>query len=613
MSHEQLKIGIIGMGPIGMILAVKLKEAGCDVAVCDVDRDKMKKISEEGIVIENLFDSTTRIEKVYTSPAEMSHLGLDFLIFCLKSYHTPSAVKDAEILKSEKLTVVSGQNGIDVEELLFPVFGKGKTLRMIINFAGNQTAANKVKATFFTPPNYVGSVDDNRSTEAELFARTLNNVGFFTEKVGSAEIRKSAWEKTILNASLSALCGVTRLTMKEAMADAGTGEITGNIIRESIEVAEKENIRFAEGFVQKCLGYLKKAGDHFPSLAVDLMNNRQTEIDFLNKKFVDYGIKNQVKTPLNAAFTNMVKAMSGKTAKSKQPVSEANPQKKIVHEGLIDKTRKADYYLQNNFFLGLDIGSAFSKITVIDENQNPVFRYILPSFNIEKDTLKKVVGCIHEEINIRNSCHTGYGRKYFSETTMQKTEINCAAVGVSKFFPGEKNIIDIGGEDIKITHCSGDDLISNFYMNDKCAAGTGAFINEIADRAGIDLEKMSALAATSGFNRELNSFCTVFAKTEIMNWVFDGMPVNDIARGIYISIANRVTKMRIAAGIPSYMIGGVIAYHPYLATILADQYRFNIKTLEHPQFVVSYGAALLALKARTENSGNEKNRREIKI
>ena len=208
--------------------------------------------------------------------------------------------------------------------------------------------------------------------------------------------------------------------------------------------------------------------------------------------------------------------------------------------------------------------------------------------------MKAVLQAIHGVFKIKYSCATGYGRKHFSDTDIIKTEINCGAAGVSAYFKGTKNIIDIGGEDIKIVQCADDNHVANFYMNDKCAAGTGAFLSEIAERAGINDSDMSSLAANSEYDKELNSFCTVFAKTEIMNWVFDGMAVQDIARGIYISIANKVAKMKMTPNLPTYMIGGVIAYHPYLSTILAQKFNKEIKPVEHPQYIVSLGAALIA-------------------
>ena len=591
---EKIKVGIIGLGPVGMILAVKLAEAGCDVAICDKDKFKLKKIREEGIVLQNVYQSTTRFDKVYSLVNDMAPMNLDYLIFSLKSYHTASAVKEAEILKSEKLSVIAAQNGIDVENLLSPTFGESKTMRMIINYAGNTVSSNTVRVSFFTPPNYIGPLDDNRAPKAKIFAEILNKVDFATEHINSFELVKRSWEKTILNASLSALCGVGRLTMAEAVADADTCELIEQIINEGIEVAEKEKIRFPDDFVRKCMRYLKNGGDHFPSLAVDIINNRQTEIDYFNGKIVEYGKKHYVKTSLNLSFTNMVKAMTNKNVLSRMPGVTGEVNKKIINKGLVEKDKSAFYYKQSNCFLGIDLGSAFTKFTVIDEAGTPIFRYIVQTLNKDRNAMKAVLQAINGVFNIKYSCATGYGRKHFSDTDIIKTEINCAAAGVSEYFKGAKNILDIGGEDIKVIQCDVDNHVANFYMNDKCAAGTGAFLSEIAERAGINDSDMSSLASNSDYDKELNSFCTVFAKTEIMNWVFEGMPIQDIARGIYISIANKVAKMKMTASLPTYMIGGVIAYHPYLSIILTQKFNKEIKPVEHPQYVVSYGAAILA-------------------
>ena len=593
-KNGKIKIGIIGLGPVGMILAVKLAEAGCDVALCDKDEFKLKKIREEGIVLQNVYQSTTKFDKVYNSAIEMIPLNLDYLVFSLKTYHTAGAAKEAEVLKSEKLTVIAAQNGIDVEQILIPVFGESKTMRMIINYAGNLVSSNTVRVSFFTPPNYIGSVDDSKFAEGEIFADKLSKVEFVTENVGSFEIVRRAWEKTILNAALSPLCGVGRLTMAEAVADADTCELVEQIINEGIEVADKEKIRFPDDFVKKCMRYLKKGGDHFPSLALDLINNRQTEIDYFNGKIVEYGKKHYVRTSLNLSFTNMVKAMTNKNVMSRMPGVTGEVNKKIITKGLVEKERSSLYYKQSDYFLGIDLGSAYTKFTVINAAGTPVFRYILQTLSKDRQAMKTVIQAIQGYFNIKYSCATGYGRKHFTDTDIIKTEINCAAAGVSEYFSGAKNIIDIGGEDIKVVQCEKENHVANFYMNDKCAAGTGAFLSEISERAGINDSDMSSLAANSEYDKELNSFCTVFAKTEIMNWVFDGMPVQDIARGIYISIGNKVAKMKLMPGIPIYMIGGVIAYHPYLSTILAEKFGKEIRTVENPQFTVSYGAAIIA-------------------
>jgi len=591
---KQIKVGVVGLGPVGMILAVKLKEAGCDVAICDKDDFKLKKIRDEGIVLEHIIESTTRFENVYDSVSDMRHLDLDYLVFSLKSYQTNGAIKEAELLNSDKITFIAAQNGIDTEQIISSTFGESKTLRMIINYAGNLASPNTARVSFFTPPNYIGSVDDSRTKESQQFADILNSIDFFTESIGSFELSKRIWEKTILNASLSALCGVGKLTMAEAMADEDTVELIEQIINEGIDVAEKEKIRFPDDFVRKCMQYLKKGGDHFPSLAVDIINNRQTEIDYFNGKIVEYGKKHYVKTSLNLAFTNMVKAMTNKNVMNRMPGVEGEVNKKILSKGLVEKNRSTIYFKEQDCFLGIDLGSAFTKFVVIDEKGKTVFRYILQTMNKDRHAMKHVLQSIHSTFNIKYSCATGYGRKHFTETDIIKTEINCAAAGVSMFHPGEKNIIDIGGEDIKVIHADINNHVANFYMNDKCAAGTGSFLAEISERAEISISDMSSLAAHSEYDKELNSFCTVFAKTEIMNWVFDGMKKQDIARGIYISIANKVAKMRLLPGIPTYMIGGVIEHHPYLSNILSEKFNKEIKTIEQPQHTVAFGAALLA-------------------
>lgn len=612
-TKEKIKVGVIGLGPVGMILAVKLQEAGCEVAVCEQNEAKAGKIKSEGIILENVISQSAKFSKVCQSISELEGWDADYLFFALKSNHTPDAVKQASVLNTEKLSVISAQNGIDVENLLVAGFGESKTLRLVVNFAGNSTGPNVTRVTFFTPPNYIGSVNDERAKQAEEMAKILSSVSLDTKAVDSFEIVKRSWEKTILNASLSPLCAVGRLTMLEAMSDPDTVELIEQIITEGIQVAEAEKICFPDNFSRQCMIYLKKGGDHFPSLAVDLINNRPTEIDYFNGKIVEYGRKHYIRTSLNLSFTNMVKAMTNKNIISRVPGAAGDVSKKILERGLVNKKATSVTYKNTDCFLGIDLGSAYAKFTVIDEKGNAVFRYFLPSLGNDKQSQKNVMQSIASNFNIKYSCVTGYGRKHFAETDIVKTEINCAAAGVSFFYNGEKNIIDIGGEDIKIIRCDKDNNIENFYMNDKCAAGTGSFLAEIAERANINISEMSSLASLSKYDKELNSFCTVFAKTEIMSWIFDGMTLQDISRGIYNSIANKVAKMRLDPGIPTYMIGGVIAHHPYLKTLLNVKFNKDIQIVEAPQYAVSYGAAIIAMQTFSKSKSLEEKPNKQKI
>jgi len=610
---KKLKIAIVGLGPVGMIMAVKFKEAGCDVSLCVRNKIKLNQIRSEGIRLEGKMDSTTYFEKIYSSVDEMvdAKLDLDYLIFSLKSYQIEKAAQQALKMDSEKLTVISAQNGIDVEKLLIPIFGSNKILRMVINYAGNLTAPNVVNVTFFMPPNYLGSIDDHSGEQAKEIATLLTEVDLQTDVVDSFELLKRTWEKTILNSSLSALCGVGRLTMAEAMADADTVELIEQIISEAVVVAHAEKIVFPDDFIRKCMRYLTKGGNHFPSLAGDVINNRQTEIDYFNGKIVEYGRKHYVRTSLNLAFTNMVKAMTNKNIASRIPGAAGSFSRGIIKKGIVRDKNSSVMYQGGDCFLGVDLGSAYIKFTVIDAKQNVVFRYTLQSLNRDRLAHKQVMQAIHSDFDIKYSCATGYGRKHFIESDIIKTEINCGAAGVSRDFNGAKNIIDIGGEDIKVIHCDDQNAVTNFYMNDKCAAGTGSFLSEIAERAEIDISEMSHLAARSNYDKELNSFCTVFAKTEIMQWIFDGMSIEDIARGIYLSIANKVAKMKLLPDVPTVMIGGVIANHPYLQSLLNEKFSANIELVEEPQHTVSLGAAIIAQKYwKRQNQENKQIKKQ---
>lgn len=253
-------------------------------------------------------------------------------------------------------------------------------------------------------------------------------------------------------------------------------------------------------------------------------------------------------------------------------------------------------------YLGIDIGSSYTKLAVINSEACVVFRKVLKTFNRDKNQLTATLNEIHSQFTIEKCCATGYGRDHLKEAHITKTEIYCAAMGVSVVASTECTILDVGGEDIKVIRSSAEGKVLDFYMNSKCAAGTGTFLTEIAERAEIDLSKMSELASHSVSQTELNSFCTVFAKTEIMKWIFDEMPAEDISRGIYLSIVNRISKLRMDHQLPVYLIGGVIAYHPYLRNVLEEKMGREVIVPDNPQLINSSGAALLARKNASPNT-----------
>lgn len=592
------------MGPVGMVLSVHLQKAGLEVGVCDLDKVKLNLIRTQGVELEGEIRKKATFKNIFSSISDFEKFDPDLLIISLKTTHLPSAMQEVRKLSKSSMGVVCAMNGIDVENMVSKVIGENRSFRMVINFAGNLTAPNITRVTFFNPPNYLASIDDSLKLESEAIASLLSSVKLDTQSISSFELLKRTWEKTILNSSLSALCAVGRMTIKEAMSNPDTVELVEQIIEEAVEVAQAEKIKFEDDFIRSCLRYLGRAGNHFPSLAVDLLNNRPTEIDYLNGKIVEYGRKHYIRTSLNLTFTNMVKAMTNKAFSASLQTAQTALAGNSVEKNTLQKNGKTE---SSGYFLGVDLGSAYTKFTVIDKDQKVAFQTAIKTLNREKISVRHVLESLKNEFPILQICATGYGRKHFPGADLIKTELNCAARGVSAYFPGAKNIIDIGGEDIKVIKCNAENNIENFYLNDKCAAGTGSFITEVAERADIRLQDMSDLAMKSTFSKELNSFCTVFAKTEIMGWLFEGMSIEDIAKGIYISILNRIVKLRIDPLAPVYLVGGVIAYHPYLKAMLQERFKKEIQIVEKPQFIVSYGAALYAKDPGLKSDPHEKS------
>ncbi|MFH1279016.1 MAG: acyl-CoA dehydratase activase [Candidatus Eisenbacteria bacterium] len=247
----------------------------------------------------------------------------------------------------------------------------------------------------------------------------------------------------------------------------------------------------------------------------------------------------------------------------------------------------------NRYYLGVDIGSTYTKLVVVGGNDEPVFREVMPTLSRRKRRFEETVEQARDLFSIEGVCATGYGRHRF-ECELRRPELVCASVGVSVTHKTRKCIIDIGGEDLKVIESGADGSVLGFSMNDKCSAGTGTFITEIAEKAELEIAEMSNLARSSITDRTINSFCTVFARTEILEWKFSGVPLEDIARGIYLSLVNRIRRMSVPAGVPVILCGGVIAHHPYLGELMGGAMDAPIEVAHEPQLCVALGAAVIA-------------------
>ncbi len=253
------------------------------------------------------------------------------------------------------------------------------------------------------------------------------------------------------------------------------------------------------------------------------------------------------------------------------------------------------------YTIGIDIGSLTTKIVllnagkIIDKIQDrslhnftaigtQLFHQILEENNL---TLGE----------IGNIYSTGYGRHSIPKLTSNIiTEISAHARGAQFFFPKVQSVIDIGGQDSKAIRLNPKSLaVIDFQMNDKCAAGTGRFLEVMADALEIPIENLGNLALQSKSPVQISSTCTVFAESEVIGQFAQGAAKQDIAAGIHNSIAKRVASMakRIKIAEPIVFCGGV-ALNPAVKIALENELNMKLFVPKYPQHTGAIGAALIA-------------------
>ncbi len=305
---KNLRVGIVGMGAIGMILAVHFKKAACWVAICDSDKERMNLIRNDGIHLVGNAEMSSYFDYVCLSVEELLDLKIDVLISCVKTYHVPDLLEQLKEM-DESVHILAAQDGIDICKKYISVCNESQVLRMVVNYAGNIVNTNTVKITYYNSMSYLGSINDRCNDYAEWLALMITKGGHRTEVLDSFKIIDEVWKKSILVASIGPICGISQLNLKEAMSSSDTVEIIEQTIIESMEVASAEGVKFEENYIKLCLRKLKEAGDHLPSLGIDIGQETETEIEYFNEKIVSYGKKHYIQTPLSLTFTNIINAM----------------------------------------------------------------------------------------------------------------------------------------------------------------------------------------------------------------------------------------------------------------------------------------------------------------
>lgn len=256
--------------------------------------------------------------------------------------------------------------------------------------------------------------------------------------------------------------------------------------------------------------------------------------------------------------------------------------------------------LEGFFWAGVDVGASTTKAAVIDLEAR------LRGFHVQRSGVDYAGGsaaCLGKALDkagiaveqLSSVVATGYGRYNVPIAKQIKTEISCHMKGCYFYYPHSATIVDIGGQDCKVIRVDEEGRRKAFKMNRKCAAGTGAFLEEAALRLGMDVSELDGLARASTRKVQIGSYCTVFTSTEILTLIRKGEKVEDIVRGLFDSVIQRILEMDPLEG-TVILTGGVVEHNPILAEALGERLKSTVLVPPHPQLTGAFGAALYGLE-----------------
>lgn len=251
------------------------------------------------------------------------------------------------------------------------------------------------------------------------------------------------------------------------------------------------------------------------------------------------------------------------------------------------------------FVVGIDIGSLTAEAVVLRDGETAGYS-VLPTGADSRLAAEKALAlameraeCSPHEVVL--AVATGYGRMNVPFVDLQVTEITCHARGAAHLYPDTRTVIDIGGQDSKVIRLDEEGSVIDFAMNDKCAAGTGRFLEVMARALESGVEGLAAIAGEAGRAAQISSLCTVFAESEVVALIGQGTPRDEIARGLLESVADRTAGLAGRVGVQRAvtMTGGV-AKNAGVVSALAARLGVPIRVPPEPQIVGALGAALIA-------------------
>jgi predicted CoA-substrate-specific enzyme activase len=262
-----------------------------------------------------------------------------------------------------------------------------------------------------------------------------------------------------------------------------------------------------------------------------------------------------------------------------------------------------DQTVADLFFAGVDVGSLSTDVTIIDHSGKVLSEIVIPTGVNGSQTAEEAFDSALNQAdltrkNVTRITATGYGRASVAFATGKTTEITCHGLGAHILFPGTGTVIDIGGQDSKVIQIDNHGRMLDFTMNDKCAAGTGRFLEVMANRLDFALEDLSSPLHIKGESAPISSTCTVFAESEVISLLAKNTPRGQIVHGLQRSIVNRIWGMVTTIGIEGQVtLTGGVAHNKGLVILLEEKLGLTLNIPDNPQTVGALGGAHIARQA----------------
>jgi predicted CoA-substrate-specific enzyme activase len=255
-----------------------------------------------------------------------------------------------------------------------------------------------------------------------------------------------------------------------------------------------------------------------------------------------------------------------------------------------------------SYAAGVDVGSTQTKAVVVDRHGEIVGRSLIPTGADVVAAAQEAYDLALEEAGVAAAdvgcvIGTGYGRYKVEFGDTQVTEIVCHARGAAKMFPATRTVLDMGGQDTKAIRVQPGGEVVDFCMNDKCAAGTGRFLQSAAAALELRLDQLGPTALRGQRPVEITTTCTVFAESEVLSWLSRGRKVEDILAGVHHSIASRSFGLLKRVGVEDEVtFTGGVTKNAAMVAVLEEILGMHLNVSEDSHYMGALGAALFALE-----------------